>query len=572
MDKIQPGKTAPRKHSNESSMTKKTKLELTWPGKENRPRLEPRILIEDAGKSYHAASRAEGDLFDNMLIKGDNLLALKALEADYAGEVKCVFIDPPYNTGSAFTHYDDGLEHSLWLSLMRDRLECIHRLLADNGSLWITLDDNEAHYFKVMCDEVFGRSNFVSNAVWQKKYAPANDTLWLSASHDHLLVYAKDKSKWRARNLARDEKSLSVYKNPDNDPRGPWRADNYTCAKSSEERPNLYYMIENPNTGEKIWPKKSRVWGYGPETHEQHKLDNLIWWGKDGKNSVPSLKRFISSLKNSGIKAQTVWTWEEVGHTQDGRREQIALLPDDPFPTPKPEKLIERILQISTEDGDLVLDSFAGSGTTGAVAHKMGRRWIMVEIGDHADTHIIPRLKKVIDGSDQGGISKAVNWQGGGGFRYFTLAPSLLAKDAWGNWVVDRQYNPEMLAEALCKHLGFAYAPSQEEGEWWRHGQSSETDFLYVTTQSLTHEALKRLSDAVGPERTLVVCARAFAGSTDAFPNLTAVKIPSAILTRCEWGRDDYSLNVANLPATQDALPEEPDLGPLFAAKEAADD
>ncbi|AXU20422.1 site-specific DNA-methyltransferase [Novosphingobium sp. THN1] len=553
-------------------MTKKTKLELTWPGKENRPRLEPRILIEDAGKSYHAASRAEGDLFDNMLIKGDNLLALKALEADYAGEVKCVFIDPPYNTGSAFTHYDDGLEHSLWLSLMRDRLECIHRLLADNGSLWITLDDNEAHYFKVMCDEVFGRSNFVSNAVWQKKYAPANDTLWLSASHDHLLVYAKDKSKWRARNLARDEKSLSVYKNPDNDPRGPWRADNYTCAKSSEERPNLYYMIENPNTGEKIWPKKSRVWGYGPETHEQHKLDNLIWWGKDGKNSVPSLKRFISSLKNSGIKAQTVWTWEEVGHTQDGRREQIALLPDDPFPTPKPEKLIERILQISTEDGDLVLDSFAGSGTTGAVAHKMGRRWIMVEIGDHADTHIIPRLKKVIDGSDQGGISKAVNWQGGGGFRYFTLAPSLLAKDAWGNWVVDRQYNPEMLAEALCKHLGFAYAPSQEEGEWWRHGQSSETDFLYVTTQSLTHEALKRLSDAVGPERTLVVCARAFAGSTDAFPNLTAVKIPSAILTRCEWGRDDYSLNVANLPATQDALPEEPDLGPLFAAKEAADD
>lgn len=238
----------------------------------------------------------------------------------------------------------------------------------------------------------------------------------------------------------------------------------------------------------------------------------------------------------------------------------------------KPEALIKRCFELSTSPGDLVLDSFAGSGTTGAVAHKMGRRWIMVEIGDHADTHIVPRLQKVVDGTDQGGISKAVDWKGGGGFRYFTIAPSLLAKDAWGNWVVDRQYNPEMLAEALCKHLGFTYAPSQDEAEWWRHGQSSETDFLYVTTQSLTHEALKRLSDAVGPERTLVVCAHAFAGSTDAFPNLTAVKIPSAILTRCEWGRDDYSLNVANLPASQDTAPDEPDLGPLFAAQEAADD
>lgn len=553
-------------------MTKRTKLELTWPGKDERPKLEPRILIERSDRSYHAKVRREGDLFDNLLIKGDNLLALKALEADYMGKVRCVFIDPPYNTGSAFSHYDDGLEHSLWLSLVRDRLELIRRLLSDDGSLWITIDDNEAHYLKVLCDEVFGRSNFISNVIWQKKYAPANDTLWLSESHDHLLVYAKSKLQWRPNQLARGEKSLSVYKNPDNDPRGIWRADNYTCAKSADERPNLYYCIVNPNTKEKVWPKKSRVWGYGPETHAQHVSDNLIWWGKDGNNKVPSLKRFVSSLKNDGIKAQTVWGWEEVGHTQDGRKEQIALIPHDPFPTPKPERLIERVLTLASDPGDIVLDSFAGSGTTGAVAHKMGRRWILVEIGDHADTHIVPRLRQVVDGTDLGGISKTVDWRGGGGFRYYTLAPSLLEKDRWGNWVIAREYNAAMLAEALCKHLGFNYAPSQDEADYWRHGQSSETDFLYVTTQSLTHDALRLLSEEVGPRRTLMICAKAFSGNLDAFPNLTCRKIPSSILTKCEWGRDDYSLNVAALPKAEPEPTES--AGPLFdaAAEERADD
>lgn len=530
-------------------MTKKTKLELTWPGKEERPKLEPRILIEDPDKS----SRAEGPggaqgpgTFDNILIKGDNLLALKALEADYAGKVKCVFIDPPYNTGSAFEHYDDGVEHSVWLSLVRDRLILLRNLLSEDGSIWISLDDNESHYFKVMCDEIFGRKNFVSNAVWQKKYAPANDALWLSASHDHILIYAKNKESWRPNQLPRSEKTDAAYKNPDNDPRGPWKAGDYTCAKSATERPNLYYPVFNPATGEKIWPKKTRVWGYGPEAHQEHVEENLLWWGKDGTNKVPSLKRFATALKNDGIKAQTIWTWDEVGHTQDGRKEQIALIPGDPFKTPKPERLIHRIVTLASDPGDLILDSFAGSGTTGAVAHKMGRRWIMVEIGDHADTHIVPRLKKVIDGEDQGGISKAVEWQGGGGFRYYTLAPSLLEKDKWGNWVVAKEYNPDMLAAAMCKHLGFTYAPSEDEGEWWRHGQSSETDFLYVTTQSLTRDALKLLSDEVGEGRSLMICAPAFDGSFDDFENLSCTKIPSAILSRCEWGRDDYSLNVSD--------------------------
>jgi len=528
-------------------MTKKQRLELTWIGKEIRPKLEPRILLEDPDKSYHAAHRmSENDIFDNRLIFGDNLLALKALESEFAGKVKCVFIDPPYNTGSAFEHYDDGVEHSIWLGLMRDRLEIIRRLLSEDGSLWITIDDNEAHYLKVMCDEIFGRVNFVANVIWQKKYAPANDSLWLSDSHDHILVFSKNKSIWRPNKLARTTKQDQLYSNPDNDPRGSWMSDNYTCAKSADERPNLYYAIHNPNTNEEIWPKKTRVWAFEQSTHQRHIEENKIYWGKDGKNSTPRLKKFLSDLHSQGRVPSTIWFYEEVGHTQDARREVLALNPKNPFSTPKPEKLIQQILQIATNSGDLVLDSFAGSGTTGAVAHKMGRRWIMIELGEHCYTHIIPRLKKVIDGEDQGGISKAVNWKGGGGFRYYQLAPSLLEKDKWDNWIINKTYNAEMLAEALCKIEGFTYSPS--DTFYWQHGYSTERDFIYVTTQNLRHEQLSKLADEVGQERSLLVLCTAFRGKTDIFPNLTVKKIPKQILSRCEWGHDDYSLKIENLP------------------------
>lgn len=358
----------------------------------------------------------------NMLIQGDNLEALKALLPFYAGRVKCIYIDPPYNTRSAFEQYDDNLEHTQWLAMMWPRLELLRDLLSDDGSIWISIDDNEGHYLKVVTDEVFGRRNFVANIVWQKKYAPANDTLWISESHDHILCAAKSKAIWRPNQLPRSEKSLAVYKNPDNDPRGPWRADNYTCAKSAEERPNLYYPVVNPNTSEEIWPSRTRVWGYGKDVFERHEREGLIYWGKTGKGRVPALKRFLSSLKNEGIKAQSLWTWEEVGHNQDGRKEQLALVDTEPFATPKPERLMERILHIASDPGDLVLDSFLGSGTMAAVAHKMGRRYIGIEMGEHAVTHCTPRLKKVIDG-EQGGISKSVGWQGGSGFRFFRLGP-----------------------------------------------------------------------------------------------------------------------------------------------------
>jgi len=546
-------------------MTKKTKLELTWPGKEDRPRLEPRILIEDPVKSHHAAVRRDGDQFDNLLIKGDNLLALKALEQDYTGKVKCVFIDPPYNTRSAVSvHYDDGVEHSVWLSLMRDRLELIYRLLASEGSMWVTLDDNEAHYFKVMCDEVFGRRNFISNVVWQKTLTRRNDAKALSNAHDHVLVYAKDSEKFVVNKLDSGEKQRATYTNRDKDPRGDWLAVPF---HAPHIRKNLEYKITTPG-GRVLLPPQGRHWSTTEENFRSLVEDNRIYFGQDG-NGMAQRKKFWSESENQMVP-WTWWGYEEAGDNREANREakEISFLADidNKFDTPKPEKLLRQILEIATKPGDLVLDSFAGSGTTGAVAHKMGRKWIMVEIGDHADTHVAPRLKKVIDGIDQGGISKTVDWQGGGGFRYLTLAPSLLARDHWGNLVIAADYNPAMLAEAMCKHLGFTYAPATDELHWWQHGRSSESDFIYVTTQSLTHDALKLVSEAVGPGRTLMICARAFAGAADGFDNLTCRKIPSTILTKCEWGRDDYSLNVVALPDVEPDAEAELDEGPLFAA------
>lgn len=525
-------------------MTKKQKLELTWVGKENRPRLEPRILLEDPEKSYHAATRvSDDDIFDNRLIFGDNLLALKALEQEFAGKVKCVFIDPPYNTGSAFKHYDDGLEHSIWLGLMRDRLEIIRRLLSPDGSLWITIDDNEAHYLKVICDEVFGRLNFVANAIWQKKYTIANDAKWLSENHDHVLIYAVNKEAWRPYRLERSSDMDARYRNPDKHPKGPWKATPlYAKRTGSEKEQSFSFTFKNGV----VWtPPRGTSPRFPADALRQMDENDEIWFGNDG-TATPSRKTFLRELKISGPPAATIWLHSEAGNNHEARDEVKAINPDDPFATPKPEKLLKRVLDIATLPGDLVLDSFAGSGTTGAVAHKMGRRWIMVELEEHCHTHIIPRLKKVIDGEDKGGVTEATGWRGGGGFRYFKLAPSLLEKDKWGREVISKAYNAEMLAEALCKIEGFTYAPS--ESVYWQHGTSTERDFIYVTTQTLSPEQLDALSEEVGEGRTLLVLCAAFRSNTSAWPNLTVKKIPNHIRERCEWGHDDYSLNVENLP------------------------
>ena len=536
------------------------KLELTWIGKDQRPRLEPRILLEDPKRSYHAKQRVtDNDLFDNRLIKGDNLLALKALEAEFAGKVKCVFIDPPYNTGSAFTHYDDGLEHSIWLGLMRDRLEIIRRLMADDGSLWITIDDNEAHYLKVLCDEVFGRNNFVANAIWQKKYSPQNDAKWLSDNHDHIIIFAKNKLIWRPNLLPRSEEMDSRYKNPDNDPRGPWKPADFSVKTYSSASD---YPITTPS-GRVVNPPKSRCWSSSEERFKVLVADNRVWFGETG-NNVPSIKKFLTEVKD-GSTSMTIWTYEEVGHNQDAKKEIKEFNDVSVFDTPKPEKLLQRILTLATKPSDFVLDSFSGSGTTGAVAHKMGRKWIMVELGEHCHTHIQPRLQKVCDGTDQGGISKAVNWQGGGGFKYYYMAPSLLKKDRYDQWVINEEYNPTMLAAAMAKHESFRYCP--DEVYYWKQGQSSEKDFIFTTTAHLTPEHLDRIHEEMQPDDGLLICCKShFEGADGKYSNITVKKIPFMLLGKCEFGRDDYSLNIVDMPRNPDD-PEFVPTGPTAEEK-----
>lgn len=530
-------------------MTQKQKLELTWIGKEIRPRLEPRILLDDPQQSHSAPHRlTAGDLFDNRLVFGDNLLALRALEQEFTGRIKCIAIDPPYNTGSAFEHYDDGVEHSLWLSLMRDRLELLRRFLTIDGSIWISIDDNEAHYLKLLCDEVFGRANFVATMIWEKRTSRENRRVF-SFNHDYVIVFAKEKAAFEGtRNpLGLNDQVLARYKNPDNDPRGAWQSVSAN-AQAGHATASQFYELRLPS-GRIIEPPKGRCWLYTQERMEEEVRRGNIWFGANRDNS-PRVKKFLSDSSEHGLTPETIWPAIEVGTNDSAKKALIQLLPDAAvFDNPKPEQLLERIVHIATNPGDWVLDSFAGSGTTGAVAHKMGRRWIMVELGEHCHTHIIPRLKKVIDGADPGGITEAVDWKGGGGFRYFRLAPSMLEKDKWGQWTISNDFNAAMLAEAACKLEGFTYAPS--DAVYWQHGHSTERDFIYVTTQQLSADQLAQLSDDVGPERSLLVLCAAFRvskGGTARYPNLTVKKIPKQVLSRCEWGHDDYSLKVENLP------------------------
>ena len=538
-------------------MTKrKTKLELTWIGKENRPRLEPRILIEDPEKSCHARHRvSEDDIFDNRLIFGDNLLALKALEQEFAGKIKCIYIDPPFNTGSAFEHYDDGVEHSIWLTLMRERLEILWRLLSGDGTIWINIDDHEGHYLKVLCDEIFGRASFVSTIVWENFYGRSNAAA-ISPSHNYIFVYSPMGLNWKKvrRLIPRDEKSSSKYQNPDNDPRGPWRLGPIFAAEERHE--GLMYTIKTPS-GRNVAPPKGSHWRMTENDFWRMVEDGRITFGDSGDNN-PAVKLFLNEVQQ-GLVPRTIWPHKEAGHSQEAKREIQALFPDIlPFDTPKPERLLNRIIHISSDPDDWVLDSFAGSGTTGAVAHKMNRRWIMIELGEHCDIFVQPRLKKVVDGSDKGGISQLVDWQGGGGFRYYRLGPSLIIEDEWGNPVINSEFNAAMLAEAMCKLEGFEYAPSEDV--YWIHGKSTETDFLYVTTQFMSRDMLSRLSDEVGPERSLLICCSAFQCDPGQFPNLTIKKIPKAVLKKCEWGHDDYSLEIQNLPEAPPVYEEEEEM------------
>lgn len=512
------------------------KLELTWIGKGNEPKLEPRILIEDPTKSY-GDPKAE-----NMLIHGDNLLALKALEQEYANKVKCIYIDPPYNTGNAFEHYDDGIEHSLWLNLMKPRLEHLLKLLRPDGSIWISIDDNEVAYLRILLDEVFGRQNFITTVIWRKNYAPKSSARHFSEDHDYIIVYAKNADLWKPNLMPRTEKQDKAYKNPDNDPRGPWRPNNLAAR-------NFYskgtYSIKCPSGRIISGPPPGSYWRVSEEKFWELDKDNRIWWGKEG-NNVPAPKIFLSEVKQ-GTVPQTFWSYEEVGHTQDAKKEIVSLFGAEVFATPKPEKLLERILTLGSNPDDLVLDSFLGSGTTAAVAHKLKRRWIGVELGEHANTHCLVRLKKVVDGNDNIGISEKGNWHGGGGFKFYTLAPSLLKQDEYGNWIIAPQYNADMLAAAMAKQEGFHYSP--DESLYWKQGKSSEKDFIFTTTQFITVEMLDKLHDEMKPDESLLICCKSFKKECqNRYTNISIKKIPQMLLGRCEFGKDDYSLNIVNMP------------------------
>lgn len=527
--------------------SKLTRLELTWPGKEDRFNPEPRILLEDKEKSFsYEADTAPTGLFeeqkvkptyDNMLIHGDNLLALKALEQDYTGKIKCIYIDPPYNTGNAFEHYDDGLEHSIWLSLMRDRLEILRRLLSEDGSIWISIDADESHYLKVLCDEIFGRQCFVDEVIWQRAFSPINLKKTLSRSHDTILVYCKNPIGFELNRLPRSEEANSRYKNPDNDPRGPWTSGDLSVGPAVERN---IYEIETPS-GRKCLPPKGYSWRVSQEKFLEMVSENRIYFGPSGENA-PRVKRFLADVKD-GVVSTTLWTRDECGDNQEAKREIKALFPEEknPFDTPKPERLIHRVITLATNPGDIVLDSFLGSGTTCAVAHKMGRRWIGIEMMDTAYNYCQPRLQKVIKGEDAGGVTKTTGWTCGGGFKFYELASSLIVKDSFGMDIISPEYNADMLAEAMCKVLGYHYKPDTEK--YWKQGYSSEKSFIYTTTMGLQETSLAKIAEEVG-DNNLLICCKAFMGNPNNYPNITVKKIPTAILSKCEWGRAGYPLNL----------------------------
>lgn len=573
-------------------MAAEIKLELTWIGKNHQRRVEPRILMEDPAFSYHALSRRENDQFDNLLLRGDNLLALKALEANYTGAVKCIYIDPPYNISVASPHYEDGLEHSSWLSLMRDRLEILYRLLADDGVIFVQIDDEEVAYLTVLMDEVFGRRNRVNIVAVKMSEATgvkmSHAKKRLPKTKEFILVYKKE----------------DITISPVKIPLEKWN-DEYKeiiLGISESELEYLKDLIDSEGHDEGSVLRANGILRNATlKSLSRHFKDEMVPLEKQDQFKWDNAWRIVQAVGAGSIKDRAIHARAEdqsissvlssqkklylfkTNFDEASRDPRIRIIfadrylqynPGDfwtdikttggvgqeggvSFPKgKKPEALLQRVIDMCTKPGDLVLDSFAGSGTTGAVAHKMGRRWIMVELGDHCETHIVPRLKRVIDGNDSGGITDAVSWKGGGGYRYFKLAPSLLEKDQFDNWVISKAYDAEMLAEAMCKHFNFSYAPSTEH--YWIHGRSSESDFIYVTTNSLSHEQLAAISDEVGQGRTLLICCKAFQGSNaDSFSNLTIRKIPGAILGRCEWSKDDYSMKIEALPLIEDETENE---------------
>ncbi|MBQ8451043.1 MAG: site-specific DNA-methyltransferase [Bacteroidaceae bacterium] len=559
-----------------SQNNKLQKLELTWVGKydEQQP-LEPRILIENPEYSYGEVETGvlpNGKPWKgNMLIHGDNLLALKALEQDYAGCVKCIYIDPPYNTGNAFEHYDDGVEHSIWLGLMYERIKVLHTLLADDGAFCMHLDDCEVHYAKVICDEIFGRSNFIATVAIRSStpsgVKTAHKNKKLIKQKDLMLVYKKtDKltiSPQYVRKTSFDT-HFNYYADKENGTVRPLievlvekgilkRGDRLSALDINNPKHRAFYTLHADNICQTQSFKNAEI-----KEASRAYVDRIYFVNKGKPNETMFYNgRQLTPLRNSlnvvlfgdsiveDISVLLCDFWEDVDF-QNTQHEGGVGFPN----SKKPEFLIHRVLSLFTQEGDIVLDSFLGSGTTAAVAQKMKRKYLGVELGEHAYSLCYQRLVNVISGSDIRGITNALQWKGGGGFRFYELAPSLLKEDKFGNLVINKEYNADMLAAAMAKQEGFTYAPSAEH--YWKQGYSHESDYIYTTTQFMTVEGLAAIAEQMKVGESLLVCCTAFQKECrSAFANITIKKIPQMLLGRCEFNKDDYSLNIVELPIVE---------------------
>lgn len=505
-------------------MQKTGRLELTWVGKYNEPVLEPRILLEDKSKS-HGDPQSE-----NMLIHGDNLIALQALQQDYAGRIKCIFIDPPYNTGAAFEHYDDNVEHSTWLSLMKSRLVLLHQLLADNGTIFIQIDDNEQAYLKVLCDEIFGRQNYINmvsvNAKVSAGASGGGEDKRLKKNIEYILIYAKDINNFEPFHPVYKKTELMSYiqrMKEDN------KSFKYTTVLYRCENREYFKTIKD-GAGDDIVIE--RVLDYETKSVKQvAQLEGitdkeLIFMGKQ-KVLVIWLKDTTEHIKGKIYKKERVGTYWDGFSWINVTKEGGVLFPMGK----KPESLIKQILEMATEPGDFVLDSFLGSGTTAATAHKLGRKWIGVELGEHAYTHCKARLDKVVDGTDQGGISKELDWQGGGGYHFYELAPSLLVKnDKLPIYQINPSYTFEMLCEAICKIEGFRYKPQDVF-----HGHSSEKRFIHITTEFVNAGYIKSLSARLAEGQSLLIYGTKIQSDMILPDNIEVKKIPKDLLEKCDF-------------------------------------
>lgn len=548
------------------------RLELTWIGKDEQPQVEPRILLHDPSKDYGDPNA------QNMLIHGDNLLALKALEQQFAGQVKCIYIDPPYNTGAAFEHYDDNLEHSTWLNLMYARINILKNLLADDGFFCVQIDDSEGHYLKTLLDEVFGRSNYLTTFYIQVRYP--NKTLAEDSDYQKIIeqchVYAKERNLAKI-NRPQVEYDISKFKwrIVENEPGevvtlGNKRVEIFKPGQYEiiEVEPSLTGLKETWATGSLARVRASAGEFFELYLSERKNTDGLgCLYKVEGIGEDGLGYRYISGPKKVTANKGKFYSGIPLKRVEELKAgKSIKYLPVSNFYDfagafgncrlegaadfkggKKPEVLLEMLLNYFTNPGDLVLDSFLGSGTTAAVAHKMHRKYIGIEFGNHCYSLCKTRLDRIIDGEDKNGITNSANWQGGGGYKFYELAPTLIEKDKYGNPVFSSKYNPTMIAAAVAKINGFTYAPNREV--YWKQGYSQDNSFIYVTTQYLDSKMLDSIAEDVDSFENLLVCAPAFDnGLSKRYDNINVRKIPQSVLKKCEFDIDNYNLNIIDPP------------------------